>query len=83
MPDASSTLTLADVDLGHDSFAAAVPHEMFAVLRRQDPVHWLPEPDGPGFWAVTRALYGDCAEARAWLKRHGAALHALGGAGEG
>jgi cholest-4-en-3-one 26-monooxygenase len=23
-------------------------------LRREDPVHWHPEPDGPGFWAVMR-----------------------------
>ena len=23
-------------------------------LRREDPVHWNPEPDGRGFWAVTR-----------------------------
>ena len=27
---------------------------MFAVLRREDPVHWQEEPDGRGFWAVTR-----------------------------
>lgn len=25
-----------------------------AWLREHDPVHWHPEPDGPGFWAVTR-----------------------------
>ena len=25
-----------------------------AWLRENDPVHWHPEPDGPGFWAVTR-----------------------------
>jgi cytochrome P450 len=54
MSDAASTLTLDEVDLGHDSFARAVPHETFALLRREDPVHWLSEPDGPGFWAVTR-----------------------------
>jgi cholest-4-en-3-one 26-monooxygenase len=27
---------------------------MFALLRREDPVHWHPEPDGPGFWCITR-----------------------------
>ena len=48
------TLALADVDLGHDSFAEAVPHDMFALLRREDPVHRHEEPDGPGFWVVTR-----------------------------
>jgi cytochrome P450 len=46
------------IDLSdHDAFVEAVPHEAFAALREHDPVHWNPEPDGPGFWAVTR--YGD------------------------
>jgi cytochrome P450 len=43
------------IDLSdHDAFVGAVPHEAFAALREHDPVHWNPEPDGPGFWAVTR-----------------------------
>jgi cytochrome P450 len=43
------------IDLSdHDAFVEAVPHEAFAALREHDPVHWNPEPDGPGFWAVTR-----------------------------
>jgi cytochrome P450 len=44
------------IDLSqHDAFVEAVPHEAFAQLRREDPVHWNPEPDGGrGFWAVTR-----------------------------
>ena len=43
------------IDLSdHDAFVDGVPHEAFAALRRQDPVHWNPEPDGRGFWAVTR-----------------------------
>jgi cytochrome P450 len=43
------------IDLSdHDAFLAEVPHEAFAQLRAEDPVHWNPEPDGPGFWAVTR-----------------------------
>jgi cytochrome P450 len=47
--------TLEHIDLAdHDAFVDAVPHEAFAALRRDDPVHWNPEPDGPGFWAVTR-----------------------------
>ena len=51
----TDTLSLADVDLAdHDRFVEAVPHAMFALLRREDPVHWNPEPDGPGFWAVTK-----------------------------
>lgn len=36
------------------SFAAGQPHDQFAWLRRNDPVHWHEEPNGPGFWAVTR-----------------------------
>jgi cytochrome P450 len=48
-------IALADVDLNdHSRFAERVPHEMFQVLRREDPVHWQEEPDGRGFWAVTR-----------------------------
>jgi cholest-4-en-3-one 26-monooxygenase len=31
-----------------------VPYGAFAELRRSDPVHWHAEPDGPGFWALTR-----------------------------
>jgi cytochrome P450 len=36
------------------SFVDGVPHEYFAWLRANDPVRMHPEPDGPGFWAVTR-----------------------------
>ena len=35
-------------------FASGAPHADFAQLRHEDPVHWNAEPDGPGFWAVTR-----------------------------
>jgi cytochrome P450 len=51
----TQTLTIDDIDLSdHDAFVDGVPHEAFALLRREDPVHWNPEPDGRGFWAVTR-----------------------------
>lgn len=36
------------------TFVSAVPHDYFAELRANDPVHWEPEPDGTGYWAVTR-----------------------------
>jgi len=50
-----------DVDLSDSkSFVAEVPHEYFAWLRKNDPVHWQEEQDGPGYWAVTR--HGDCVE---------------------
>jgi len=35
-------------------FAEGVPWEWFELLRREAPVLWHDEPDGPGFWAVTR-----------------------------
>ena len=50
MAQATECIDLSD----HDAFVEAVPHEAFAALREHDPVHWNPEPDGPGFWAVTR-----------------------------
>ena len=40
--------------LSSRSFASGQPHEQFRWLRDNDPVHWHAEPDGPGFWAVTR-----------------------------
>jgi cytochrome P450 len=36
------------------SYAGSQPHDQFAWLRTNDPVHRHEEPDGPGFWAVTR-----------------------------
>ena len=36
------------------AFAAGHPWDQYAWLRANDPVHWHPEVDGPGFWAVTR-----------------------------
>ena len=47
--------TLDTIDLSdHDAFLDAVPYEWFATLRREAPVHFNPEPDGTGFYAVTR-----------------------------
>jgi cytochrome P450 len=37
-----------------DAFADGHPWEQYRWLRQHDPVHWHPEADGPGFWAVTR-----------------------------
>ncbi len=36
------------------SFADGHPWAQYAWLRANDPVHWHPEADGPGFWALTR-----------------------------
>ena len=55
-------MTLTDtIDLSdHDAFLDAVPYEWFRTLRREAPVYFNPEPDGPGFYAVTR--YADIRE---------------------
>jgi cytochrome P450 len=36
------------------AYADGPPHEQLRWLRAHDPVHWHAEPNGPGFWAVTR-----------------------------
>jgi cholest-4-en-3-one 26-monooxygenase len=48
-------MSLDTIDLTNkDVFVDGVPHDWFAALRHEDPVHWHPEPDGgPGFWCVT------------------------------
>jgi len=54
-------MDLADIDLGDpQQFVDGVPHEWFALLRREAPVQWHPDPQGfaEGFWSVTR--YDDC-----------------------
>ena len=51
----AATLTLADVDLlDHDLFADHEPWEIFELLQSEAPVFRHPEPDGPGFWCVTK-----------------------------
>ena len=48
-------MDLAEIDLTNpDHFVAGTPHAWFRALRAQDPVHWQPEADGPGFWCVTK-----------------------------
>ena len=43
------------IDLtANEAFAGGHPWEQYAWLRANDPVHWHPEQDGPGFWAITR-----------------------------
>jgi cytochrome P450 len=38
----------------HDAFTGGPPHNTFARLRRDDPLHWTPYADGADFWSVTR-----------------------------
>ncbi len=50
-----------DIDLlDPRSFSQGHPHGQYAWLRDNAPVYWHEEPDGPGFWAVTR--YQDVAD---------------------
>lgn len=46
---------LSDIDLTDASvWEQGPPHEWLDRLRTEAPVHWHPESDGPGFWAITR-----------------------------
>ncbi len=56
-----TTLDIATLDLCDPSIGAdGPPHEVFRRLREEAPVCFLPETDGPGYWAVTR--YDDVVE---------------------
>jgi cholest-4-en-3-one 26-monooxygenase len=48
------TADMEGIDLLADTWGRGVPHDQFDRLRREAPVFWHAEPDGPGFWAVTR-----------------------------
>ena len=48
------TMTPAIDLLDPASFAYGHPHDQYRWLREHDPVHWHEEPEGPGFWALTR-----------------------------
>jgi cholest-4-en-3-one 26-monooxygenase len=48
-------MELTDIDLlDMERFTEGVPHEWFTHLRANAPVYKHPEPDGPGFWVITR-----------------------------
>jgi cholest-4-en-3-one 26-monooxygenase len=48
-------MQLSDIDLlDRDRFTQGIPHEWFTFLRKEAPVFKHPEPDGPGFWVVTK-----------------------------
>ena len=49
-----SGLALEDISLENDDFAEGVPHETFALLRREAPVWWYDWPLGRGYWCVTK-----------------------------
>ena len=48
-------MELTDIDLlDRDRFIQGVPHDWLTYLRNNAPVYLHPEPDGPGFWVVTK-----------------------------
>jgi cholest-4-en-3-one 26-monooxygenase len=48
-------MKLGDVDLSNPSaFAEGFPHAYFKLLRHEAPVHKNPEPNGPGFWVISK-----------------------------
>ena len=48
-------MELSDINLlDRDAFTNGVPHEWFTYLRANHPIFKHPEPDGPGFWVVTK-----------------------------
>ncbi len=48
-------MKLSEIDLYNpETFVPGMPHDMFAVLRREAPVFWHEEPEGPGFWVITK-----------------------------
>lgn len=56
---AGTDIGFGDIDLTDSTaFVDRVPHEWFAFLRKNAPVWWQEERDGPGFWAVT--THADC-----------------------
>ncbi len=46
------------------TYAIGPPHELFAELRRSDPVHWVDLPGQPGYWAVLKHADVDHASRR-------------------
>jgi cytochrome P450 len=56
------TINVLHEDLGdpnaditsHDSYVDGFPHAAFKRLRETDPVAWIEEEDGSGFWAITK-----------------------------
>jgi predicted metal-dependent hydrolase len=54
------------------------PHAVADYVAAHECAHLLEANHGPNFWALVRRLYGPEKAARAWLRQHGARLHAFG-----
>ncbi|WP_342666753.1 SprT family zinc-dependent metalloprotease [Phenylobacterium immobile] len=57
---------------------ALAPFAVADYVAAHECAHLLEANHGPKFWAHVRALVGDERPHRAWLRAHGAALHAFG-----
>ncbi|MEX1037467.1 MAG: cytochrome P450 [Acidimicrobiia bacterium] len=55
----------------HDTYVRGFPHAAFERLRNEEPVAWVTEDDGSGFWAVTK--HADVVEVSRDYKRFTAA----------
>ena len=73
------TVNILPADLGdpnaditsHDTYLSGFPHAAFKRLREFEPVAWIPEADGSGFWALTK--HADVIEVSRDYKRFSAA----------
>jgi cholest-4-en-3-one 26-monooxygenase len=50
----STGTDLSGIDLLAETWGRGAPHDQFDLLRREAPVFWHAEPEGSGFWAVTK-----------------------------
>jgi predicted metal-dependent hydrolase len=57
---------------------ALAPFEVADYVAAHECAHLLEANHGPRFWAHVRGLIGDPRPHRAWLRTHGASLHAVG-----
>jgi len=54
------------------------PHAVLDYVAAHECAHLVEANHGPNFWALVRDLIGDPKAHRAWLRAHGAKLHAFG-----
>jgi cholest-4-en-3-one 26-monooxygenase len=48
-------MSISEIDLNDlDTFEKGIPHHWFQRLRQEAPVYWHDEPDGPGYWVITK-----------------------------
>ena len=50
----SPAIDLSNIDLLAHTWSREAPHDQFDLLRKTAPVFWHDEPNGSGFWAITK-----------------------------